>query len=325
MRHGRWKAVRGADVSKPRSVGFHQPSWISPDVSLSEIAAAYLTAKTDRTKLIDFYNDYCAEPYIEKHSERKEDAILALRDDRPRGVVPRGIAALLCLVDTQQKGFYYTVRAFGWGPALDSWLVREGYVESFKGIEDVLYNSEYVDVDGAKHVIHAGFIDSGGGTGTVPQHSRTAEVYDFCRLNPIIRPLKGRQRMTTTVSPTQIDFYPRSKKPIPGGLTLYMVNVTYFKDQLATKLSIHPEDSGAWRLHSETSTEYARQMVVEYKDDVGRWLCPPGKANHYWDLGVYALAAAEILQIKYWKRSENGNAPPQRRTENSRVNKKGRW
>lgn len=324
VRAGRWKRTKGKDILRPRAVGFHMPSWISTDVSLSEIAAAWLVAKTDRVKLIDFYNDYLAEPFIEKLSDRKEDEILALRDDRPRGLVPRDIAILLCSIDTQQRGFYYEIRALGWGPSLPSWQVREGYVESFKGLEDILYNSEYKDIDGKDHVIQAAFIDSGGGTGTVPKHSRTAEVYDFCRRNPIVRPVKGRQTMTTMVNPSRIDFYPRTKKPIPGGLTLYHVNVTYFKDYLATKLAINPEDPGAWLLHSECPEEYARQMVSEHRDEKGRWQCPRGKPNHYWDIAVYFLAAAEILQVKFWKRPEEEaqEAPKKKPTQKP---KRGRW
>lgn len=321
VRAGKWTIVKGENVSRPRRVGFHLPSWISPDVSLSEIAAAWVNARNDRAKLIDFYNDYLAEPFIEKFSDRKEASILALRDDRPRGVVPRDISTLLCLIDTQQRGFYYEVVAFGWGPSLESWQVREGYVETFEALIEVLSRSEYLDADGRPYAIQAAFIDSGGGTGATPKHSRTAEVYDFCRQYPMVRPLKGRQRMSTLVSPSIIDYYPGTKKPIfidpnTGGIVgvkLYNVNVTYFKDQLATKLAINSTDPGAWHLHAEAADDYARQMIAEYRNEKGVWICPQGKANHYWDLGVYRLAAAEILQIKFWKKPEEATRPAGRR------------
>lgn len=311
VRAGSWKRAKGESIEKPRSVGFHLPSWLSPDVSLSEIAEAWIIAKKDRTKLIDFYNDYLAEPYIEQQSERKEDSILALKDDRPRGTVPRDISTLILLADTQQRGFYYEVAAFGWGSLLESWQVREGYVETFEALTEVLEKSEYRDADGRAYVIQAAFIDSGGGTGAAPKHSRTAEVYEYCRSKPVFRPLKGRQRLNTPFSPTRIDFYPGPKKvPIPGGLTLYNINVTYFKDQLNTKLGINSTDPGAFHLHSETTEDYAKQMTAEYRNDKGVWICPQGKANHYWDLGVYRMAAAEILQIKFWKKPEDMAARP---------------
>lgn len=304
VRAGRWEAVKGENVVRPRRVGYHLPSWLSPDVSLSEVAAAYLTAKKDPAKLVDFYNDYLAEPFIEKHSERKADAVLALKDDRLRGLVPKETAALVLLADTQQRGFYYEVVAFGWGLSLESWQVREGFVETFEGLKEVLNSSDYRDIDGREYRIMAGAIDSGGGTGTTPKHTRTSEVYRFCLENPIMRPIKGRQVMTHPVSSTRLDFFPGTKTPIPGGLVLFLVNVTYFKDQLSTKLAINPADPGAWHLHSECTEEYARQMTVEYRDDRGKWQCPPGKANHYWDTGVYRLALAEIIQVKFWKKPE---------------------
>lgn len=311
--HG-WKMRENVDY--PVSAGFHFPSWISPFKTLSEVVARWLRAQeADQSgKLRAWHNNEAAAPYIEAYSERKDDAILALKDDRPRGLVPKGIAALLGIVDTQQRGFYYEVRAFGWGSTLESWQIREGYVETFEGLNNIMLNSEYKDVDGKNYAIQAAFMDSGGGTGTVPKHSRTAEVYEFCRLNPIFRPLKGRQRMTTTTGVTQIDYYPRTKKPIPGGLTLYTINVTFFKDQLSTKLAIDPHDPGAWHLHSECSNEYAREMTAEYRNDKGVWICPQNRPNHYWDIGVYALAAAEILQIKFWKKqTEDAQKPSSRR------------
>lgn len=314
--HG-WKMRE--EVPNPVSIGIHFPSWISPFKSLSHVVARRIKAEGDPAKTRAWHNQEAAEAYAEKVSERKEDAILALKDDRPRGVVPRDTACLVLLIDTQQKGFYYEVAALGWGSSLPSWQVREGFVETFAGLKDVLYNSEYRDADGARHVIQYAFIDSGGGTGTVPKHSRTAEVYEFCRLNPAVRPLKGRQTMATTVSQTKLDFYPGTKTPIPGGIMLHLVNVTFFKDQLAGKLAIAPDDPGAWRLHAEATEDYARQMTAEYKDERGRWQCPKGRANHYWDLGVYRLAAAEILQVKFWKRPEDGGRQAGRRVVSKGV------
>lgn len=298
-----WIPTRGGDIKRPRTVAFHIPAWLSLDMSLGAIAATYIKAQTaeghgDKAPMIDFYNDTLAEAYVEKKSERKEDAILALRDDRPRGLVPKDADCLICLIDTQQRGFYYEVRAFEYGASLTSWQVREGFVESFEGIKQILYNDEYLDSDGRQWAINYAFMDSGGGTGTVPKHSRTAEVYDFCLANPGVKPLKGRQTMESKTAPKILDHYPNSKKPIPGGLTLYHINVTYFKNQLTGKLQVNPGDPGAWNLHSEASEDYARQMCAEYQDEKGHWQCPKGRANHYWD--CYS-EDTEVLAIDGWK------------------------
>src|SRR3989304_3701114 len=81
VRAGQWKKEKGENIARPRSVAFHLPSWISPDVSLSEIAAAYLLSKTDKSKLIDFYNDYLAAPFVESEQgdSLKEDDLYKRR------------------------------------------------------------------------------------------------------------------------------------------------------------------------------------------------------------------------------------------------------
>lgn len=104
---------------KPMSIAFHVPARISTFISLSAIAAKGL--QFELTKAEDVDKDLCknfrAEPWEERHAVRAEDSILALRDDRPSGPVPGGgqTAGLVATVDTQDNGFVYKIRAFGWG------------------------------------------------------------------------------------------------------------------------------------------------------------------------------------------------------------------
>lgn len=325
VRSGEWEKEKGKAITKPRSVAFHLPSWVSPDISLSEIASAYIITKTDKAKLIDFFNDYLAEPFVDVQVDRKEEIILALKDERPRGLVPKGISCLTAAVDTQQRGFYYEVRAWGYGAELESWQVREGFVETFDGLHRILFEDEYKDTGGNKYIIQIALIDSGGGA-TDYGSSRTAEVYDFCRRFPGVYPVKGMQRMNQPYRVSQIDNYPGTNKAIPGGLKLYILNTTYFKDQLARKLEINPADPGAWHLHSEVTEEYARQMCVEYSDK-GLWRCPKNKPNHFWDCSVYGLATAEIIGIKFWKKStgEGSSKPVPTKEIKKQKTKNRRW
>lgn len=125
MRAGKWRRVRGKSILRPRRVGFHLPSWLSPDVSLSEIAAAYLVAKTDRAKLIDFYNDYLAEPFIESDAGESvsEDALYARREAyAPAGAkwqVPMKACLLTFFCDVQKNRLEGELVA--WGPGYESW------------------------------------------------------------------------------------------------------------------------------------------------------------------------------------------------------------
>ena len=56
-------------------------------------------------------------------------------------MVPGGgvVACLLAGVDTQDDGFYYEIRAFGFGFERESWGIREGKVPTFEALAQVLW------------------------------------------------------------------------------------------------------------------------------------------------------------------------------------------
>lgn len=303
VQHGEWQPR--TPIKNAQGIGFHLPSWYSRFVSLSEVVARWLEAQDDDQKLRAWFNNVAALPYVPERKERKETHILTLRDDRPRGLVPKGISCLTIAIDTQMRGFYYEVRAWGYGLELESWQVREGFVETFSALEQIIYRDEHRDAGGAAYHIQYGIIDSGGGMGDFGV-SRTTEVYNWCRLHRHIFPIKGQQRMSKLWKCEALDNYPGTNKPIVGGLNLYHINVTSLKNDLERKLKIAPSDPGAWHLHTECSDDYARQMCSEYKDERGFWQCPRGKANHFWDVSVYQLALAEIVQIKFWPKPADG-------------------
>ena len=304
VRAGEWRdASSWMELSKclkkyrPKKIGFHIPAWLSYFVSLSEVAAAFLRGQKDKTKLRDFMNAYKAEPWVEYTQERKEDYILALRDDRPAGLVPKEADILIASIDTQDKGFYYEIRAWKFGSEMDSWLVRYGYVESFSALDQVIFESEYKDIDNNAYIVRFGLIDSQG--------HRTAEVYDWCRKHRIIKPIRGERRILgAPYKVSHIDTYPGTNRKIPGGLQLYRLDTNYYKDMLASKLEILPADPGAWHLHSEVTEDYAKQMTAEYVDEkTGFWVCPEHRANHFWDCAVYNLAAADIFGVKFLRKN----------------------
>lgn len=313
------RAVRLGDwfprqqVDRPMSVGFEIDAFICPDISLSEYAAAIIKANSgDLSSQIDLDNAYRAKKYEPERKDRKEDHILARRDEHlPRGVVPQDSSCIILSADTQQNGFYYQFIAFGWGMPLQPTMIDHGFVESFDSLK--LLAARDFDMQGTtqKGRAVAAFIDSGGGTNPFkPKHSRTREVYDFCILNPFFRPVKGARTMQSPWSVSHVEFYPSQegkKIPLPVMLNLYRVNVTIYKDELSGKLNINPGDPGALRLHAGSEAEfkgYSAQMCAEYRDDRGYWECPKNKDNHHWDVSVYALAGADILQVKLWSKPD---------------------
>jgi len=312
VRHGEWREKKtGLALNtwlkshKPRSIGFHLKSWISPFVSMSEAAAAFLWGMKDKTKLKDFQNGHAAEPWKVYTKDREEDRILALQDDRPRGMVPGGgvVAALTAGVDTQDNGFYYEIRAWGFGMEKESWCVREGFCMTWDALKQILWDDEYKDADGNTYFVRIAFQDALG--------HRTAEVYDFCRQHRgRIVPTFGKKTMAQPHAWSNIEYYPGTKKPIPGGLKALNVNTLYYKNELSRLLEINPADPGAFHYHSELSYDWAAMMTVEYLDEKGFWACPDGKANHGWDCSVLALAAHEVLGVKFWKRPGAKTADP---------------
>ena len=132
--------------------------------------------------------------------------------------------------------------------------------------------------------------------------------------------------MSQPFRPTKLDYYPGTTKPIPGGLQLYNINTTFYKDFLSQKLQISPADPGAWHLHAKTTEEYAKQMCAEFKNDKGKWECPRNKPNHYWDCGVYSLAAAEIWGVKFWKKpGAEADTTTSKKKKTRNQKRGGRW
>jgi phage terminase large subunit GpA-like protein len=305
---------------RPVKIAVHIPSWLSWFVSLSEVAAAFLKGLKSKAKLKDFYNAHRAEPWRDYGVERREDAVLALRDDRPRGRVPAGgiVAGLTAGVDSQAGGFIYEIRAWGYGEIEDSWQVREGFVTSLEALDEILWTHVYKDADGLVYPIALVVMDAMG--------HRTTEVYDFCRVRRgLILPFKGEGRMAAAIAYSKIDHYPGAKsQPIPGGpLQLLRANVNYFKSALSKKLDIAPADPGAWRLHAETDAEWARQMTAEYLDPkTQQWTAIEGRPNHAWDVSVYNLVAAYACGLRFWpKPAAEEDAAPAR----PRIVKPSRW
>lgn len=311
-------------TNQPKRIGFHIPSWLSRFVGLSEVAAAFLRGLGDKNELKDFLNSYAAEPWKSYTAEREETKILALRDERPRGLVP-GDGQVSCLtagIDTQDVGFWFEIRAWGYGMTLTSWQIREGYVDTFEALEQVLFSDTYQDASGLEYPVRFAVQDAMG--------HRTSEVYDFARKHRgRLAALKGEQRMRQPHAFSNLEHYPGTQKPIPGGLKLLRADVNFFKNQLSGKLDVAPADPGAWLFHVETTEEWARHMCAEYIDEeTGFWTCPESRANHGWDCSVYNLVAANVLGIKFWNKSENRRPKAEERQEKNKpgwIQGGGEW
>jgi phage terminase large subunit GpA-like protein len=239
------------------------------------------------------------------------------------GMVPSGgiVQALTAGVDTQDDGFWYEIRAWGWGMDLESWQIRDGFVTTFDALRSILFEECYVDIEDVEYYMRLVIQDAMG--------HRTDQVYDFVRMYPgRIQAFQGvdTRRMTQPYTWSNIEFYPGTKKPIPGGIKLLRADVNYYKNVLAGKLLINPEDPGAWHLHGETTEEWARHMCAEYENEKGIWECPEGKANHGWDCSVMNLVAADVCRFKFQKPlKEEIKRTREKKRENGWIPRQGKW
>ncbi len=148
VRRGQWRERKselalGEYLKRrhPVKIGFHLPSWISPFVSFSAIAASFLRGQKDMNKFKDWHNKHLAEPWRLIVTSRSEDQILAARTTLPPQTVPAVAVALTCGVDVQKDGFWFVVRA--WAPDLTSWLIHYGFLATWEEVENLIYDTAY--------------------------------------------------------------------------------------------------------------------------------------------------------------------------------------
>jgi phage terminase large subunit GpA-like protein len=138
-------------TARPPKVGVQFKAFVSPFVTLGEIAAQAIKAQTDPEAAHTLYHRYEAMPYKHVAAARSEDHILRLCDTRlpgRRGIVPDPGHVPTAVVDVQQTGMWFTIRAWQPGEDLSSWLVRYGYVPTWGALEKVLFKDRYRDPRG---------------------------------------------------------------------------------------------------------------------------------------------------------------------------------
>lgn len=297
---GRWFCIKGDDLQRPETVGFHFPAFPCPMVSFPEIAGAQLKAAAGGyTEKCAWANGYEAIDFVEEHTAAvTEAALLRYRSELPRNLVPDDTAAVWLLADTQQDSFYYQVWAAGYAPAINLQMIRHGIVQRFDDLSGLL-ESTWQDATGKQYRISAGLIDSGGTRKGWQKHSRTMEVYEWCSKHRIMTPHKGMHGRTgDLVSFKNMTTYPGSNKAIPGGLVRANLRVDLFKDELERLLHLEPDDAGALQFHGDIDEAFAKHYTAERKDEHGDWQHDKKQRNDYWDCTVYALALREINRLR---------------------------
>lgn len=114
-----WQPTGGEDIEFPQSVYFHFPSWLSPYVSLSDVAADWLEAQGDEEKLRKWYNRHAGVSYkvIDKNAPELDG--LADRAEAYAPTIPMGAGMLTAGADVQADRIELEVLA--WGMHNETW------------------------------------------------------------------------------------------------------------------------------------------------------------------------------------------------------------
>jgi len=276
-----------------RRLGYHLPCLYSPWLSWSRIAAEFLNSKNYPSLLQNFRNSWLAEVWEDRVHELKGEHIRVRQANYQQPEVPAGVHVVTAGVDVQADHLWYVIR--GWGAYGESWLIRYGQVPTFDALARFLFHAEYKFHTGTGFInVRGAFIDSG---------YRTDEVYKFCDNNPQAFPLKGAARPQRPIDHSYRLSATGDKLP------LYVVDTDYFKSKMHRLIALRDSDPGAWHIPRDIGEDYILHMTAEQQVKVqdkktGRvsydWRLMHAKgANHLFDAEIYALAAAEDLNVEH--------------------------
>lgn len=296
-----WEPKTRDPIHLARRVGIKLNPFASPWRTFAAIAAAFLNMKGNPETLRVFFNQILGECFTDVAEVVEPEDIRHKRDGAyPRDILPPDVQVVMMGVDTQSTHFVYTV--YGFAPRRQTYLIREGYAESFGDLMTVAHTPFAVHGHPDKTIRPTRLaIDSGG--------DRTADVYLFAKRTPGVYAVKGREAdVPWPVRPSKIEYTPKGSTA-RFSLTLYHVNVSYYKGALLRAMKVPPGDPGAWHVHADTSDEFFDQVtseVLEWQtvNNHGRksrrqvWQKKTTHAaNHYLDATVYVMAIADLLGV----------------------------
>lgn len=323
---GEWRAIKET-TKTARTVAFWMNTLYSPFTSFSQIAKEFIKSKDDPDKLHNFANSWLAEPWEDTKLKTNADLVMERQTAVPAYTVPDWAKFITGGVDVQENSIYWTIRAFG--NHITSQNIAHGQVFSWNELQRVM-NIEYKKADGTPMIVALALIDSG---------DQTDDVYNFCAENSDwAYPCKGTDSMLnhykiSTVNKTGSKAY---------GMTLVLVDGGKYKDLIAARMRLENGEK-SWMVHADCDREYAEQVTAEHKiiernsKGIEKYLWKKKQShadNHYLDCEVYAMAAADLLQVRTIhmqeitdvpKKQEISNEPKPTDSEQSWISNDNSW
>jgi phage terminase large subunit GpA-like protein len=321
-----WRNVESKEERHPHR-SYHLWAAYSPWVQWWQIVAKWMASRDVPKRFQNFVNSWLAEVWEERVQNTTDAAVTACVGTHKLGEVPADAKAITATVDVQVDRMEYHLQA--WGMDEESWLVGVGRTNDWNELGDILFRNLY----GPQQLrVHCCLVDS---------RYRRPEVLDFCRdWQPVARMIAGVEREGSVPFGTKkLDKHPRTGAPLPNSMTVWTVNVDWFKDLIAQRMQqalAEPESrAGRLWLPSDLDAASLKQLASEHKvkqrsgnREAMRWVKKPGhQRNEAWDLQVYQAAAARLSRIdtlrterkQFAKRpAPDATAPPPRRQQNQR-------
>lgn len=300
------------DPDRPmRRVGLHISVLYSPDVSLSETAAAFINALTDPEKLKQFRNEWLAEPRAEIiRTSSTDQAHLATK-----GYHGYEMPAPDWWQSDRVPDCPAWVHAITWGfdvQGSEAWGLCQGWGAHGESI--ILWSGKFAgadDLDNARTAFRRPWRNEATGREIVPAWGlmdsgyRSHEVYRVCARTPNLQPSKGRRDgATLPVSVSQVDRQDANRRVV-GRVDLATIWTTYWQDLVASGLDMEPgRGRGATHLPQNPPAELYRHLCAERKrakkmqsgQVMNVWVAHDSQ-NHLRDCLVYATAAAGIARL----------------------------
>ncbi len=269
------------------------------------------------TELIqDFKNNELAEIWDEAELKIDEDTLSARQNTYAKGeTVPDEVRIITAGADIQADCLYCSI--WGWAYGFETWLLdfqrldtgRTDHLENWAPLTllferwDQIHKIDMTLVDYSYRPDDAiAYCKSVGGRWLMAPVQGVGKDDDRIQEKDIV---PGR------IGGTEDTLKKRRRRKAAAGMPFYKISVgakypNNFKDRFSRMVEIERDGPGRVHLPADTTDEFKKQFASEYKHityKAGRakkqWRTrTKHAANHYWDTGIYALAAAEIRGVR---------------------------
>jgi phage terminase large subunit GpA-like protein len=305
VRNGRWIDLNsGLEFAecirqiRPKRLGFQINRLYSPWHTFGMVAREFLESKDYPEKLMNWRNSWMAESWVERYETKSEKEILENTVDIEPFTCPLGTIALTAGIDPSADGFWIVLLA--WRRDMSCHLISYDFLDSWDQLKTLIFEAAF-PVEGSENQlsIWRAVLDTGGGQREQDDWSMTETAYDWLRKNGRNRCFgaKGMSHPSTQkIQIVRIDKTPQGQ-PMPGGITLLLVDTSRFKDAIHYRLAIKEGDPGRFTFHKESGSDYVSHLLAEerrrnFKTGQTTWF-RIRKGNHWFDATVLAFAAAD--------------------------------